>query len=123
MAFLLDVATRDLLFNNNKHFQICNKEEDIRQRILLKLELNKGEWFLNDTGVPWAYGLDGIMDQSGEECINLAKLEISKVLREDEAVLEVRELNVSITSQSLIINFTVYCTDENEYTITITKEV
>lgn len=121
MALLLDLEKRDLLFNKNKNFQICDKQTDITQRILLKLELNKGEWFLNDTGVPWHDNYDGIVDKSGEEAINLARMEVTKVLTEDKSVISIKSMSVVISGERIVVNFTVCCTDKNEYTITISK--
>ncbi|MGL4645953.1 MAG: hypothetical protein ACRDAG_01070 [Cetobacterium somerae] len=121
MALLLDLEKRDLLFNKNKNFQICDKQTDITQRILLKLELNKREWFLNDTGVPWHDNYDGIVDKSGEEAINLARIEVTKVLTEDKSVISIKSMSVVISGERIVVNFTVYCTDKNEYTITISK--
>ena len=124
MSLYLNLNTRDLEFDENMNFKIANKSQDLQQRILLKLELDRGEWFLNDTGIPWS-GIDGIMSLTGEDQINLARYWVTKTLKNDKAVLEILSLDVyrDDTKAELVINFTVYCTDENEYTMVIRKGV
>ena len=122
MSFKLNLQTRDLEFDKNNNFAIADKSQDLQQRIVLKLELDRGEWFLNDTGIPWS-GIDGIMSTTGEEQINLARYWITKTLKYDKAVVEIQELDIykDNVKNELIINFTVLCTDENEYTMTVRK--
>lgn len=47
MAIKLNLQTRDLEFNRDKHVIIANKTEDIQQRLTLKVELMKSEWYLD----------------------------------------------------------------------------
>lgn len=120
MAFKLDLNTRDLAIDNNKHVAIADKSDDIRQRLILKLELMKGEWFLDENeGIAWLE----IFSLTGEEQEQRAKLEVRKVLNNDKAVVEIKRLEVKQDPQTAIltIDFTVLCTDENEYTIIIEK--
>lgn len=120
MAFKLDLNTRDLAIDNNKHVAIADKSHDIRQRLILKLELMKGEWFLDENeGIPWLE----IFSLTGEEQEQRAKLEVRKVLNNDKAIVEIRKLEVKQDPQTavLTIDFTVLCTDEKEYTIIIEK--
>lgn len=120
MAFKLNLNTRDLDINKDKHVVIANKDEDIAQRITLKIEMMKGEWFLDENeGIPW---LD-IFSLTGEEQEQRAKLEVRKVLSNDKAVVEIKKLEVKQDPKTAIleINFTVLCTNSKEYTIIIKK--
>lgn len=120
MAIKLNLNTRDLEFDSDKHFAIADKTQDIKQRLTLKIELMKGEWYLDENeGIPWLE----IFSLTGEEQEKKALNEIRNVLLNDKAVKEIKSLTVEQdnTKSQLVINFTVLCTDENEYTIEIIK--
>lgn len=54
MAFKLNLNTRDLEIDSDKHIAIADKTHDIRQRITLKIEMMRGEWFLDENeGIPF----------------------------------------------------------------------
>lgn len=64
MAIKLNLQTRDLEFNRDKHVIIANKTEDIQQRLTLKVELMKSEWYLDkEEGIDWRE----IFSLTGEE--------------------------------------------------------
>ncbi len=120
MALKLNLNTRDLEFDNSMHLKIANKTEDVQQRLILKTELMKGEWFLDENeGIPWKE----IFSETGEDQIKMAKTAIRDMLNNDKGVNEIKELNVyqDLTKNSLNINFKVIATDENEYTIEVSK--
>ena len=120
MAIKFNLNTRDLEFDSDKHFAIADKTQDIKQRLTLKIELMKGEWYLDENeGIPWLE----IFSLTGEEQEKKALNEIRNVLLNDKAVKEIKSLTVDQdnTKSQLVINFTVLCTDENEYTIEIIK--
>jgi hypothetical protein len=120
MALKLNLNTRDLEFGNSMHLKIANKTEDVQQRLILKTELMKGEWFLDkNEGIPWKE----IFSETGEDQVKMAKTAIRDMLNNDKGVSEIKELNVyqDLTKNSLNINFKVIATDENEYTIEVSK--
>lgn len=120
MSIKLNLNTRDLEFDTEKHIVIANKTEDMQQRLTLKVELMKGEWYLDkEEGIDWKE----IFSLSGIEQENMAKQEIKKILENDKAVVEIKELKAKqdINTNNLYINFTVLCDDENEYTIELLK--
>lgn len=120
MALKLNLNTRDLEFDNSMHLKTANKTEDVQQRLILKTELMKGEWFLDkNEGIPWKE----IFSETGEDQIKMAKTAIRDMLNNDKGVNEIKELNVyqDLTKNSLNINFKVIATDENEYTIEVSK--
>lgn len=120
MALKLNLNTRDLEFDNSMHLKIANKTEDVQQRLILKTELMKGEWFLDkNEGIPWKE----IFSETGEDQIKMVKTAIRDMLNNDKGVIEIKELNVyqDLTKNSLNINFKVIATDENEYTIEVSK--
>lgn len=121
MALKLNLSTRDLEFDIDKHIVIADKTEDIKQRLTLKIELMRGEWYLDKKeGIDWRE----IFSLSGTEQENKAKQEIKRVLENDKAVVQINELvaKQDIIKNNLSINFTVLCTDGNEYTIKLLKE-
>ena len=120
MALKLNLNTRDLEFDNSMHLKIANKTEDVQQRLILKTELMKGEWVLDkNEGIPWKE----IFSETGEDQIRMAKTAIRDMLNNDKGVIEIKELNIyqDLTKNSLNINFKVIATDENEYTIEVSK--
>lgn len=120
MAIKFNLNTRDLEFDSDKHFVIADKTQDIKQRLTLKIELMRGEWYLDENeGIPWLE----IFSLTGEEQERKALNEIRNVLLNDKAVKEIKSLTVEQdnTKSQLVIIFTVLCTDENEYTIEIIK--
>lgn len=120
MAIKFNLNTRDLEFDSDKHFAIADKTQDIKQRLILKIELMRGEWYLDENeGIPWLE----IFSLTGEEQERKALNEIRNALLNDKAVKEIKSLTVEQdnTKSQLVINFTVLCTDENEYTIEIIK--
>lgn len=120
MALKLNLNTRDLEFDNSMHLKIANKTEDVQQRLILKTELMKGEWYLDkNEGIPWKE----IFSETGEDQVKMAKTAIRDMLNNDKGVSEIKELNVyqDLTKNSLNINFKVIATDSNEYTIEVSK--
>lgn len=120
MAIKFNLNTRDLEFDSDKHFVIADKTQDIKQRLTLKIELMRGEWYLDENeGIPWLE----IFSLTGEEQEKKALNEIRNVLLNDKAVKEIKSLTVEQdnTKSQLVIIFTVLCSDENEYTIEIIK--
>lgn len=120
MAIKFNLNTRDLEFDSNKHFAIADKTQDIKQRLILKIELMRGEWYLDENeGIPWLE----IFSLTGEEQERKALNEIRNILLKDKAVKKIKKLTVKQdnTKSQLVISFTVLCTDENEYTIEIIK--
>ena len=120
MAIKFNLNTRDLEFDSNKHFAIADKTQDIKQRLTLKIELMRGEWYLDENeGIPWLE----IFSLTGEEQERKALNEIRNILLKDKAVKKIKKLTVKQdnTKSQLVINFTILCTDENEYTIEIIK--
>ena len=120
MALKLNLNTRDLEFDNSKHLKIANKTEDVQQRLILKTELMKGEWYLDkNEGIPWKE----IFSETGEDQVKMARTAIRNMLNNDKGVVEIKELNVwqDLKTNILNTNFKVIATDSNEYTIEVSK--
>lgn len=49
-----DFSTGDIIFTDKNIFQENTEDEDIAQRLKFKLLLDKGDWFLEDLGIPWS---------------------------------------------------------------------
>lgn len=116
----LNINIRDLEFNNSMHLKIADKTEDVQQRLILKTELIKGEWYLDkNEGIPWKE----IFSETGEDQVKMARTAIRNMLNNDKGVVEIKELNVwqDLKTNILNINFKVMATDSNEYTIEVSK--
>lgn len=122
MALKLNLNTniRDLEFDNSMHLKIADKTEDVQQRLILKTELIKGEWYLDkNEGIPWKE----IFSETGEDQVKMTRTVIRNMLNNDKGVVEIKELNVwqDLKTNILNINFKVMATDSNEYTIEVSK--
>lgn len=106
MAFdwLLDSETNDLVFDSTSKdlVFITNNHEDIRQRVAIKLQTYKGEWFINtDYGVPY---LQDIISVARSKSV------VDNILK-NSAEAE--------TGVGVISNFnSVYGTDNRNYSLT-----
>lgn len=119
MAFKYSETTQDITFDNSKHVVLASKLEDVKQRLFLKLDLVRGEWFLNKSeGFPWLE----IFSLTGEEQLSKTKEEVKKVLLADKAVKEIEKLEVKRENDNLVINFSILTTTDNEYTMEIIRE-
>lgn len=119
MAFKYSQTTQDIIFDNSKHVVLANKVEDVKQRIFLKLDLIRGEWFLDrQEGFPWLE----IFSLTGEEQLSKTKEEVKKVLLADKAVKEIKTIEVRRENDNLIINFSILTTTDNEHTMEIVRE-
>lgn len=120
MAFKIDLNKKDLKIDNNKHVEIADKDSDIEQRLTLKLDLMKGEWFLDtDLGVDYK----AIFSLTGEEQLEFAKEEVRKSIETDKSVVEIKSIEArrNHLTETLELDLKVLCTDENEYTIKVRK--
>lgn len=119
MAFKYLGDNQDIIFDNTKHIILATKDEDVKQRLFLKLDLVKGEWFLDKSkGFPWLE----IFTLTGNEQLTKTKEEVKKVLLSDKAVKEIKKLEVKRINDKLNISFTILATTDNEYSMEIIRE-
>jgi phage baseplate assembly protein W len=77
----LDDETRDLKINSLKLIEMAEGIDAHKQRIKIRLSINRGEWFLNpEIGIPWH---DLLNNNATPEQI---RAEIQKELSKDEYI-------------------------------------
>lgn len=99
----------DLEFDGLNNLEMVDDLKEVKQRLLLALRTNKGEWFLNQRfGVPW---FDMLSQNEPPESF---RKEALKVLNDDPAVDEVEGIEVDFDRgrRDLEIKFTVLIDDE-----------
>lgn len=115
---LLDRETHDLVKNKNTFSMIYDKEA-IKQRIWIRLGINKGEWFLNtELGVPWYELLDN------NATLEQIRAEVYNAILEEEYVKSIDYVSIERIDRGqriLYISFSVLLTTGD--TITSSGEV
>ena len=83
----------DLVVEDNNLAKISDVDE-LRQRILLTLKINKGEWFLNQNlGVPW---IETLREPDAKDKI---QREVAKVLTSFDEVQEITRLETEYSGE------------------------
>lgn len=117
-SIFINKDTRDFEFNNLNRFELVTNKEEIKQRIWIRLGINKGEWFLNtNLGIPWHDLLD---NNATPEQI---RAEVQKALEHEEYIKSidyVRIEEIDKENRKLKLSFSVV-TDLGE--IESTEEV
>lgn len=83
------------------NFQLVEGKEEVKQRLMIEIETNEGEWFLNTNfGLPW------IEAMKNNDADRLAR-EIRKVVSRDGAIesIESFESDYDPANRELRINF------------------
>lgn len=104
---------------------IATGDDEVIQRIRLRLFRERGDWFLNTAGMPWYQGGKGILGATFRDK-NTVDLLIRKRILETEGVARVVKLNTlfSIGSRTYSIYMQVLLRSGNilEDTMTISPE-
>lgn len=122
MDFLLD-SNLDLVLNDDKALSLCDKKEQlVKQRVMLVLNTNKGEWEYDISfGTPWLendYNKDSIL---GKVPITVFNAEIQKQILSREGVQELLTFNTEFNNltRSVSVN-TSFSTDSGAIVSVIT---
>lgn len=102
MDIRLNALTGDVDFNNAMDI-VVSKEEELHQRLIIRLNTFLGEWFLNeDYGVPYFQQILG----KGRKKSTIDALLQEQILADGE-VLEIVEFVSSITGRAYSLTFVV----------------
>lgn len=107
MNLKVDEATGDLVFENG-NFVLIYDDDALIQRLRIRLQDVKGNWFRNTE-----YGTDWFGSILGKQSNVVRRAEIRRVLRETDGIRSVTRLELEFTSniRDLVIDFTVLKTD------------
>lgn len=87
--------TSDVAINEKKSFVLNSYEEDIAQRINFKINLDKGDWFLDkNMGIPWTSKIFKVKNKKEQE--QLIKTYLKKEIEADKDFKEWIKLNINI---------------------------
>ena len=104
MNLLIDEATGDLSFDNDGKLELVYDDADLIQRLRIRLQDVKGDWFRNTE-----YGTDWFGSILGKRSDVVRRAEIRRVLIETVGIQSVLrlELEYAGTDRSLTVDFTV----------------
>lgn len=119
-----NIMTSDVVINNNGNLETNSSEEEVVQRILFKISLDKSDWFMDEEiGIPWTSEIFKIKNQKNQE--ERIKFYLKKELQNDEAVEKINEINIEndIKNRKFNINFSIKCKNGKIINISTNKEV
>lgn len=118
----LNVDKGDIALKNKKA-QLNNAIEEIVQRILLKISLDKGDYFLNkNLGIPWTSEIFPTKNEKKQK--ELIYKYIKKTIEEDRSFKSLNYININInnSNRKLNVEFS-FNTDFGNITSTVEKVV
>ena len=116
-----DFINGDVVVTDKNIFEVNKEHEDIAQRLKFKILLDRGDWFLEDLGIPWSSIIFKIKNKDSQ------KKEIEKyVKKEIENDKDFKEwvkfdLNIDDKNRSFEINFIIKIKDDSVIAGNITK--
>lgn len=119
-----DVMTSDVVINNNGNLEINSYEENIVQRILFKISLDKGDWFRDkEIGIPWTSEIFKIKNQREQE--EKIKIYLKKELQNDEDIEKINEIKIEsdIENRKFNLFFNIECKNGKNLKISLGSEV
>lgn len=119
-----NIMTSDVIINSNGNLEINSYEENVVQRILFKISLDKGDWFRNkEIGIPWTSEIFKIKNQKDQE--ERIKFYLKKELQNDEDIEKINEINIESDIQNRKFNlfFNIECKNGKIINISTNKEV
>lgn len=119
-----DVMTSDVVINNNGNLEINSYEENIVQRILFKISLDKGDWFRDkEIGIPWTSEVFKIKNQREQE--EKIKIYLKKELQNDEDIEKINEIKIEsdIENRKFNLFFNIECKNGKNLKISLGSEV
>lgn len=116
--------TSDVVINNNGNLETNSYEEEVVQRILFKISLDKGDWFRDkEVGIPWTSEIFKIKNQKDQE--ERIKFYLKKELQNDEDIEKINEINIESDIQDRKFNlfFNIECKNGKDLKISLGSEV
>lgn len=119
-----NTMTSDVVVNSNGNLEINSYEENIVQRILFKISLDKGDWFRDkEIGIPWTSEIFKIKNQKEQE--EKIKIYLKKELQNDEDIEKINEINIEsdIENRKFNLFFNIECKNGKNLKISLGSEV
>lgn len=119
-----NTMTSDVVVNSNGNLKINSYEENIVQRILFKISLDKGDWFRDkEIGIPWTSEIFKIKNQREQE--EKIKIYLKKELQNDEDIEKINEIKIEsdIENRKFNLFFNIECKNGKNLKISLGSEV
>lgn len=119
-----NTMTSDVVVNSNGNLEINSYEENIVQRMLFKISLDKGDWFRDkEIGIPWTSEVFKIKNQREQE--EKIKIYLKKELQNDEDIEKINEIKIEsdIENRKFNLFFNIECKNGKNLKISLGSEV
>ena len=119
-----NTMTSDVVVNSNGNLEINSYEENIVQRMLFKISLDKGDWFRDkEIGIPWTSEVFKIKNQREQE--EKIKIYLKKELQNDEDIEKINEIEIEsdIENRKFNLFFNIECKNGKNLKISLGSEV
>lgn len=119
-----NTMTSDVVVNSNGNLEINSYEENIVQRMLFKISLDKGDWFRDkEIGIPWTSEIFKIKNQKEQE--EKIKIYLKKELQNDEDIEKINEIKIEsdIENRKFNLFFNIECKNGKNLKISLGSEV
>lgn len=116
-----DFINGDAIFTDKNIFEINKGYEDIAQRLKFKLLLDRGDWYLENLGIPWSSIIFKIKNKKTQE------KEIEKYVKKTiEADKDFKEwisfdLNINERNRSFEIKFVIKIKNDSVISVNVVK--
>lgn len=107
-TFAIDPITHDLVFDNQNNIKFVTDDDEVDQSTGLLLNVNTGEWFLNQS-----FGLDFSKLQVKNPDETSIRAAVFTALQQEPRIKSLSSLSVSLDSKSrqLTVNFNATAVD------------
>ncbi|MGL4866388.1 MAG: hypothetical protein ACRC4T_25125 [Cetobacterium sp.] len=116
-----DFINGDAMFTDKNIFETNKEYEDIAQRLKFKLLLDRGDWYLENLGIPWSFIIFKIKNKKTQE------KEIEKYVKKTiEADKDFKEwisfdLNINERNRSFEIKFVIKIKNDSVISVNVVK--
>lgn len=116
-----DFINGDAIFTDKNVFEVNKKYEDIAQRLKFKLLLDRGDWYLENLGIPWSSIIFKIKNKKTQE--KEIEKYVKKTIEEDKDFKEWInfDLNINERNRSFEINFAIKIKNDSVISVNVAK--
>lgn len=116
-----DFINGDAIFTDKNIFEVNKEYEDIAQRLKFKLLLDRGDWYLENLGIPWSSIIFKIKNKKTQE--KEIEKYVKKTIEMDKDFKEwiSFDLNIDERNRSFEIKFAIRIKNDSVISINVTK--
>ena len=116
-----DFINGDTIFTDKNIFEVNKEYEDIAQRLKFKLLLDRGDWYLENLGIPWSSIIFKIKNRKIQE--KEIEKYVKKTIETDKDFKEWInfELNINERNRSFEIKFVIKIKNDSVISVNVAK--